>query len=93
VLHVASRFASGGRCDDTKETVEPRPVVIHSEQRELASAETVPRRALLVDKEVAIAVDPIGVVRSTSISTSISLNFFCEFVKPLLDFDLPSGYC
>ena len=59
----------------------------------VASAETVPRRALLVDKEVAIAVDPIGVVRSTSISTSISLNFFCEFVKPLLDFDLPSGYC
>jgi hypothetical protein len=38
VLHVASRFASGGRCDDTKETVEPRPVVIHSEQRERASS-------------------------------------------------------
>jgi hypothetical protein len=40
-----------------------------------------------------LAVDPIGVVQSISYSAGISFNFFCEFVKPLLDFDLPEYYC
>jgi hypothetical protein len=35
----------------------------------------------------------VGVVRSTSVSTSINLNFFCEFIKPMLDFELPPTYC
>ena len=52
-----------------------------------------PRRALLVTKEAGVAVDPVGVVRSTVVSTSINLNFFCEFIKPMLDFELPPTYC
>lgn len=52
-----------------------------------------PRRALLVTKEANVAVDPVGVVRSTVVSSSISLNFFCEFIKPMLDFELPPTYC
>lgn len=59
----------------------------------VASAEQVPRRALLVSKEVGVDVDPVGVVRSTVISQSISFNFFCEFIKPLLDFEIPNTYC
>lgn len=52
-----------------------------------------PRRALLVTKEANVAVDPVGVVRSTVVSSSIRLNFFCEFIKPMLDFELPPTYC
>ena len=56
-------------------------------------AHAAPRRALLATKEVAVAVDPVGVVRSTSVFTSINLNFFCEFIKPMLDFEHPPTYC
>jgi len=52
-----------------------------------------PRRALLVTKEAGVSVDPVGVVRSVTLSSSVNINFFCEFVKPLLDFDLPPNYC
>ena len=52
-----------------------------------------PRRALLVTKEAGVSVDPVGVVRSVTLSSSVSINFFCEFVKPFLDFDLPPTYC
>ena len=62
-----------------------------------ATATSVPRRALLVDKEVGLAVDPVGVVQSVELSSSISFNFFCEFVRPLLDEEtynnLPTHVC
>ena len=62
-----------------------------------AAATSIPRRALLVDKEVGLAVDPIGVVQSVELSSSISFNFFCEFVRPLLDEEtynnLPTHVC
>ena len=44
-------------------------------------------------QEAGVSVDPVGVVRSVTLSSSVSINFFCEFVKPLLDFDLPPTYC
>ena len=52
-----------------------------------------PRRALLVTNDAVVAVDPVGVFLSTVVSTSINLNFFCEFIKPMLDFELPPTYC
>ena len=58
-----------------------------------AAASAAPRRALLVTKEAGFAVDPVGVVQSVTLSSSVNINFFCEFVKPLLDFDLPPTYC
>lgn len=62
-----------------------------------ASSAAAPRRALLVDTEVGLAVDPIGVVRSVEKSSAITFNFFCEFVWPLLDEEtlesLPAHVC
>lgn len=40
-----------------------------------------PRRALLVDKEVSLTVDPVGVVRSVELYSSVTFNSFCEFVR------------
>jgi|AntAceMinimDraft_12_1070368.scaffolds.fasta_scaffold70265_1 hypothetical protein len=45
------------------------------------AAAAAPRRALLVTKEVGLAVDPIGVVQSIELSSSVSFNLFCEFVR------------
>lgn len=45
------------------------------------SSASAPRRALLVEKEVGLAVDPVGVVRSVELSSSVTFNFFCEFVR------------
>ena len=62
-----------------------------------AAAAAAPRRALLVTTEVGLAVDPVGVVQSVEKSSSISFNFFCEFVRPLLDQEtlesLPAHVC
>jgi hypothetical protein len=80
-------------------------------------AAAAPRRGLRATQEVAVAVDPVGVVRSTTLSasavvysspdvaltrslspdagSSVTLNFFCEFVRPLLSADvvLPPSLC
>ena len=62
----------------------------------LPTAASAPRRAnrrLLVTKETSLAVDPVGAVRSVTLTNGVSFNFFCEFVKPMLDFELPPQYC
>jgi hypothetical protein len=80
-------------------------------------AAAAPRRGLRATQEVAVAVDPVGIVRSTTLSasavvysspdvaltrslspdagSSVTLNFFCEFVRPLLSADvvLPPSLC
>ena len=58
----------------------------------LASAAPVERREL-VTVESGLAVDPIGVVRSVTITNGVSFNAFCEFIVPFLDFELPPGVC
>ena len=58
----------------------------------LASASPVERREL-VTVETGMAVDPIGVVRSVTLTTGVSFNAFCEFIVPFLDFELPPGVC
>jgi hypothetical protein len=60
------------------------------------AASAPPRRAnrkLLVTRETSLAVDPVGAVRSVTLTNGVSFNFFCEFVKPMLDFELPPQYC
>ena len=58
----------------------------------VASAAPVERREL-VTVESGLAVDPIGVVRSVTITNGVSFNAFCEFIVPFLDFELPPGVC
>ena len=52
----------------------------------LASASPVERREL-VTVETGMAVDPIGVERSVTLTTGVSFNAFCEFIVPFLDFE------